>query len=111
MAADVHYPAPLNDLDGDAEFDALWNTYTSVVENGLESGDNHMTGGGSSPLDPFSEPSPQSLSSLTTTSLQELVDSNHASAIAHKDSPVGAVGVGMNSLFMTVQILYLSSHP
>ena len=103
-------PEPLNDFDGDASFDAFWNTYMSGARNGLEYEDNYTMRAGSSPLDPRRASSPQPISFLNTASLQQLIDSSHESAIAQGDSPGGAVHVGMNSVFMAPQILYLSAH-
>ena len=100
----------MNDIDGDSAFDAFWNTYMSGAQTGLEHEDHNMMCGGSSPSDLRWESNPQPISSLNTASLQQLVDFSHESAVVHEDSSGGAVHVGMNSLFMTLQILYLPAH-
>ena len=96
---------PLNDLDGDASLDALWNTYMSGAKCGLEYEDNYMMRGETSFLNPHPESSPQPISPLNTSSLQQLIDSSHESTIAHEDFPSGAL-IGMNSVFTALQILY-----
>ena len=105
MAADLQYSGLLHDMDGDAAFDVLWNSNMSGEKNGLEYEDDYMIRGGNFILDPCAESSHQPMFSLNTASLRELVNSSHESATAYKDSPSGAVGVGMKYLFMTVQIL------
>lgn len=97
-AADLQIPEHLNDFDGDAAFDALWNVYRSGADNGLEYQDDYMMRGGSPPLDPCAESSLQPMSSLNTASPQELIHSNHESAATHKDSLSGEVGVDFNSV-------------
>lgn len=82
----------------------------SGAQMGLEHEDHDMMHGGSSPSDLRWESNPQPISFLNTARLQQLVDFSHESAVAHEDSSGGAVHVGMNSLFMTLQILYLSAH-
>ena len=108
-AAEIQ-PEPLNDFDGDAEFDMFWNTYMSGAKKGLEHEDNTRMRGESSPLDLCWESNPQSNSSLDTASLQQLIGFSRGSPIAHEEYSGGAVHVGMKSLFMTRQILYLSAH-
>ena len=105
LAADLQYPGALDDFDGDAAFDALWNVCSNGANNGLEYQDDCMMWGGNSPLDPYAEPSNQTMSSLNSINLQELIHPNHESTSTHKNSPSGEVGVGMKSLFLTLQML------
>ena len=109
-AAEIQHPEPVNDFDGDLAFDAFWNTYMSGAQTRLEHEDHDMMRGGSSPSDLRWEPNPQPTSALNTASLEHLVYIINESSVAHEDSSGGAFHVGMNSFFMTLQILYLSAH-
>ena len=94
VAAGSQCAGTLDGFDEDAAFDELWNTNISDANDGLGDGDDYVLCGETSSPNENSDLSHQSLLSLNTVGLQDLVDCNIEPASIGSDLSGGNASLG-----------------